>query len=160
MIRLISLGVEMREALGSEESFEAEYGVRPREQLELLRQVVEQTLAFQESIGAAPPWVGYAVVRDDEVVGSCGFKGNPDLQGAVEIAYFTFPSFEHQGLATEMARELVTIARGSGAVRQVLAHTLPEPNASTRILERTGFRFTGEVEDPEDGTVWRWVLEI
>ncbi len=36
------------------------------------------------------------------------------------------------------------------------AHTLPAPNASTRVLAKCGFERTGEVEDPEDGLVWRW----
>jgi RimJ/RimL family protein N-acetyltransferase len=38
----------------------------------------------------------------------------------------------------------------------VIAHTLPEENASNRALRRNGFRLAGEVEDPEDGRVWRW----
>ena len=42
------------------------------------------------------------------------------------------------------------------AVRVVRAHTLPQANASTRVLGKCGFTFTGPVEDPEDGLVWRW----
>jgi RimJ/RimL family protein N-acetyltransferase len=38
----------------------------------------------------------------------------------------------------------------------VCAHTLPQPNDSTRVLARCGFRHAGEVTDPEDGLVWRW----
>jgi len=37
-----------------------------------------------------------------------------------------------------------------------IAHTLPEPNASTRILEKVGLRRDGEARDPEVGVVWRW----
>ncbi len=37
-----------------------------------------------------------------------------------------------------------------------LAHTCPEPNASTRVLTKCGFRRVGEVMDPDDGLVWRW----
>jgi hypothetical protein len=29
-------------------------------------------------------------------------------------------------------------------------------NASTRICKRLGLEFKGEVNDPEDGWVWRW----
>ena len=40
-------------------------------------------------------------------------------------------------------------------VATVVAHTSPEPNASTRILEKIGMTFTGD--DIEDGDpVWRW----
>jgi hypothetical protein len=38
----------------------------------------------------------------------------------------------------------------------VVAHTLPEENASNRALRSGGFEFAGEVSDPEDGLVWRW----
>jgi ribosomal-protein-alanine N-acetyltransferase len=38
----------------------------------------------------------------------------------------------------------------------VRAHTLPNPNASTRVLTKCGFHRVGEVIDPEDGLVWRW----
>ena len=34
----------------------------------------------------------------------------------------------------------------------------PEPNASTRVLLKNGFRHCGMVVDPEDGPVWRWEL--
>jgi len=32
----------------------------------------------------------------------------------------------------------------------------PAANASTRVLEKCGFRHTGTVHDPVDGLVWRW----
>jgi RimJ/RimL family protein N-acetyltransferase len=41
-------------------------------------------------------------------------------------------------------------------VRRAIAHTLPEANASGRVLAKCGLRFVGEVIDPEDGSVWRW----
>jgi RimJ/RimL family protein N-acetyltransferase len=55
-----------------------------------------------------------------------------------------------------MAGALVARAAASGAVRLIYAHTLPEPNASTRILVRHGFTQTGMAEDPDAGPVWRW----
>jgi hypothetical protein len=40
-------------------------------------------------------------------------------------------------------------------VRLVAAHTAPEPNASTRILEKIGLRFV--CQEMEDGVpVWLW----
>jgi len=41
-------------------------------------------------------------------------------------------------------------------VRTIRAHTLPQRNASTRILEKCGFRQTGEIDHPTDGLIWRW----
>ncbi|QDT68212.1 hypothetical protein MalM25_11300 [Planctomycetes bacterium MalM25] len=103
-------------------------------------------------------WGGYFVVQAEtrEVLGTCAFKGEPDESGAVEIAYLTFPEHEGQGYATAIASRLIALATESPAVRRVIAHTLPGKNASTRVLEKAGLAFTGEVVDPEDGAVWRW----
>ena len=90
------------------------------------------------------------------VIGSCGFKGPPDSDGIVEIAYAIAPGYCGRGFATEVARALVAYALDDGCVRTVRAHTLPESNASTRVLAKCGFRRIGEVTDPEDGLVWRW----
>jgi [ribosomal protein S5]-alanine N-acetyltransferase len=108
------------------------------------------------------PWGGYFAVDEDthEVVGSCAFKTPPTAEGSVEIAYFTYPPFEGRGYATEMARRLVEMATQAGTVGSVIAHTLPEPSASTRVLEKAGLAFVGEVIDPEDGRVWRWNRRI
>jgi [ribosomal protein S5]-alanine N-acetyltransferase len=88
-------------------------------------------------------------------VGSCGFKG-PPAEDAVEIAYGVDPDHQGRGYASEAAAALVRFAFTHGQVRVVRAHTLPETNASTRVLTKCGFRYIGEVVDPEDGLVWRW----
>ena len=107
-------------------------------------------------------WEGYFVVDEDtrNVVGSCAFKSAPTEDGTVEIAYFTYPGFEGRGYATAMARKLIELASGSPVVRRVVAHTLPETNASTRVLEKVGMTFAGEVVDLEDGRVWRWEVGV
>lgn len=86
--------------------------------------------------------------------GMCGFKFAPDSSGLVEIAYYTFPALEGRGIASAMVAALLRIA--DGAATGVIAHTLPERNASCAVLTRNGFTFEGEVMDPEDGPVWRW----
>ncbi|MDA1277776.1 MAG: GNAT family N-acetyltransferase [Verrucomicrobia bacterium] len=116
-------------------------------------------LALLHSSTSTDPWThGFSVVhRDSEiVVGSAGFKGPPAADGVVEIAYGVSPEYQGKGYATEAAQALVAYAFSSGRVRVVRAHTRPEPNASTRVLTKSGFRHVGEVIDPEDGLVWRW----
>ena len=95
-----------------------------------------------------------------EVVGSCAFKGKPTEDGTVEIAYFTYPDFEGKGYATSMARKLIELATSYTTVQRVIAHTLPEANASTRVLEKVAMSFVGEVTDPDDGRVWQWQKHI
>ena len=105
---------------------------------------------------------GYFVVDTDtqEMVGSCAFKGPPSEDGTVEIAYFTYPEFEGRGYATSMARKLTALTRDCPAINRVIAHTLPEKNASTRVLEKVAMSFVGEVIDPDDGCVWQWQMQI
>lgn len=67
----------------------------------------------------------------------------------------TFPAFERRGFATAMARALERHAAAAHEVR-LLAHTLPEENASTRVLRKLGWARAGEATDPEAGPVWRW----
>ena len=57
----------------------------------------------------------------------------------------------------EAAGALVNFAYNHPAVRLVRAHTLPVANASTRVLTKCGFQKAGEIIDPNDGPVWRWV---
>ena len=76
----------------------------------------------------------------------------------VEISYGVVPAYQGRGYATEAAKAAVAMALGNKDVRLVRAHTLPTPNASTRVLEKCGFERTGLVDDPEDGPVWRWEL--
>lgn len=106
------------------------------------------------------PWTGYLGFEDDELIGMCSFKDEPTKEGTVEIAYFTFPENEGRGYASAMARGLVTLAEASDGVKHVLAHTLKGENASTSILKKLNFEFKGDVIDPEDGSVWRWVKGV
>lgn len=107
--------------------------------------------------GFARPWVGYLALDDDRIIGTCSFKSAPQ-SGRVEIAYFTFPGFEGKGYATRMAAEMVAIARDADASIMLVAHTLPTENASTIILEKSGFVYQGMVNHPDDGLVWEWIL--
>ena len=102
--------------------------------------------------------LGFAILDrgTDAVVGTCGFKGPPGADGVVEIAYGVTPDQQGKGYATEAAEALVAYAFGGKHVRLVRAHTLAATNASTRVLTKCRFRFAGEVDDPDDGLVWRW----
>ena len=124
----------------------------------LIQVVAKNSAAFQEREGIEPPWGGYLALDPSSriVVGTCGFKGPPGADGAVEIAYFTFPGGEGKGIGTAMARALCRIASALDEVRILRAHTLPERNASARILGRIGFTHVADAVDPEDGPVWRW----
>ena len=118
-------------------------------------------LSLLASATTADPWIlGFNITNREskECIGQCGFKGPPNSDGVVEIAYCVEPKQQGNGFATEAAGALVQFAFQHNTVNLVLAHTLPESNASTRVLTKCGFRNIGQVIDPEDGPVWRWEL--
>ena len=122
-------------------------------------EIATQTARFLAATAPRWPWGSYLAVEGTarRLVGACGFKGNPDAEAAVEIAYFTFPGEEGRGVATGMAAAMVKLAgEATPPPTLVRAHTLPEINASGRVLSKVGFTRIGEVIDPEDGLVWRW----
>ena len=105
------------------------------------------------------PWVhGFSMMqlKTGLMVGQCGFKGPPDRDGMVEIAYGVASDHEGNGYATEAARALLAYALSVDDVKLVRAHTLPASNASKRVLAKCGFRYVGEINDPEDGRVCRF----
>jgi [ribosomal protein S5]-alanine N-acetyltransferase len=121
----------------------------------LLRDVCNANLSLQAVTGAKAPWIAYLAVEEGNYVGTCAFKSNP-VNGQVEIAYFTFPGYENRGIAGWMAAQLVAMATAAGVTPT--ACTLPEENASTKLLTRLGFVRNGTQEDDEVGTVWAWIL--
>jgi RimJ/RimL family protein N-acetyltransferase len=122
----------------------------------VLKENCAATAALFASIGYAPPWVGYVTVADGEPVGGCAFVGAPK-DGAVEIAYYTLKGFEGRGFATQAVARMIEIARQTDASLTLTAKTLPSENASTAILRRNGFEFTGETRDDDIGLAWAWV---
>jgi predicted PurR-regulated permease PerM/RimJ/RimL family protein N-acetyltransferase len=107
------------------------------------------------------PWtLGYALIEKESAtaVGTVSFKGQPNAGGSVELAYGIVPAREGRGLASEALEEACAFAFEDDRVTAIYAHTLPDAEASCRVLEKCGFNRDGEVEHPEDGSVWRWVL--
>lgn len=92
-------------------------------------------------------------------IGSCGFKGPPDANGVVEIAYGIEESYRSQGFATEAVTSLLGYAKSIENVRLIRAHTKSEGVASERVLSKCGFKRKGQVLDPDDGMVNRWEKE-
>jgi RimJ/RimL family protein N-acetyltransferase len=127
---------------------------------EYRKEVSAEWLALLAASADIDPWVhGFSVRRSDSgaVIGSAGFTGPPDANGEVEIAYAIDEEHQGKGYATEAADALVRFAYGHAAVRLVRAHTLREHNASTRVLTKCGFVKAGDIMDPNDGPIWRWV---
>jgi [ribosomal protein S5]-alanine N-acetyltransferase len=135
--------------------FAAQHGVNLHD---VAQSVAQHSLAFMKTfpLETPPEWFGhFAVERESQcMVGVCSLKG-PPVEGVVEMAYYTFPGFEGRGIGTAMAQFVLDRSRVLPDVRAIAAHTAPEHNASTRILEKIGMRFV--CEEMEEGVaIWRW----
>jgi [ribosomal protein S5]-alanine N-acetyltransferase len=105
-------------------------------------------------------WTYLFVHAEDRVlIGQGGYKGKANGAGTVEIGYVIVPSHRRRGLATETAQGLIDNAFAHAHVKRVDAHTLAEPNPSTKVLEKVGMKFAGAVDHPNLGVVWRWSLQ-
>lgn len=102
------------------------------------QQVLSMYKEFYPKIGFNIPWVGYFIIRQDQIVGSCGFIGQP-VDGKVEIAYWTFKEFEGQGIASFACKELISIVHKTNEGLTITAKTAPEHNASSKILKKKRF---------------------
>lgn len=151
----------LRALLLGPEEFETVAGLRVADGIrEQLMSATADFLSRLASAKQADPWqFGFAVIHknDNVLIGMGGFPGPPDAEGVAEIAYGIAPSYQGKGYATEVADALIDFASHDSRVRIICAHTLAETNASTRVLEKCGFKKVAETIDPENNLpIWRW----
>jgi len=107
-------------------------------------------------------WCTYFPIhkKDSTLIGSSCYKDIPTKEGIVEIGYEIAPDYRNKGYATEVVNGLILNAYNDKRVKLVIAHTLREENASTKVLIKCGFEKTEEINDPEDGLIWRWERKL
>ncbi len=98
---------------------------------------------------ASPETEGFGVwvmIEHDSgsVVGDIGFIGPPDEAGSIEVGYSVIPDRRRRGYATEAAGAIVEWALSQPDVRVIVAGCDSDNAPSIRVLERLGFRRTGE----------------
>src|SRR5690606_34713335 len=93
--------------------------------------------------------------KDNLLIGSCGYKGEPDQNGTVEIGYEIKNTYRNRGYGKEVAQLLTQHVLDSGLVTRVIAHTLPFEYQLTSVLIWVGYQMDNEVQDESDGLVWK-----
>ncbi len=105
-------------------------------------------------------WTYFPIHRqDNKIIGSGGYKGKPADDGTVELGYEIASTYRNRGLATEMTQGLIEHAFKDKRVKSILAHTLGQENPSTKVLQKCGFKKMEEINDPDDGLIWKWELK-
>jgi ribosomal-protein-alanine N-acetyltransferase len=113
------------------------------------KDVIEWVLRSLKFLVPGKPWNMYYMVlgAPRTVIGTCGFKGPPDLNGCVEVGYSVVPEFRGSGLATEALKKLISTAFDAGA-SEVAAETYPSLTPSLRVMEKCGMALKGAGADP------------
>ena len=118
---------------GDVESAEADFGAF------VAKKLADASLRSESSVPATHLW-GVAGKAGDELVGRISIRH--ELNDALRvvgghIGYDTVPSFRGRGVATEMLRQALPVARALGLTRVLI--TCDETNAaSIRVIERNG----------------------
>lgn len=105
---------------------------------------LEDAVAFTRVISGAfkaGKELAFAVCRNDEIVACCGVSVDHDK---FELGYWVAATARGDGVATEAARAVAHFSfEKLGAATIEAGHFTDNP-ASGRVLEKTGFRYTGE----------------
>jgi RimJ/RimL family protein N-acetyltransferase len=127
-------------------------GFSPPEVIAMLRGVTE---AVQRTSEAPVAWL---IVADDVVVGMASFtRALPD--GRYEFGYGVAPTHEGRGITTQALALLLETARVDGRSGLTAETSIDNP-ASQRVLEKNGFVRSGARDDPEDGQLTCWSIDL
>ncbi len=110
------------------------------------------------------PWLLRAIVRAEpgqprEVIGYLNFHGGPNEAGQVEIGYTLMPEARGRGYAIEAVRAMFEWATRVHGIRRFRASVAPDNERSINLIDKLGFRHTGEQWDPDDGLELVYELE-
>jgi [ribosomal protein S5]-alanine N-acetyltransferase len=102
---------------------------------------------------AEPALVGWTIwyavqTEPPTLVGTIGFMGPPDADGAIEIGHSMLEQFQRRGFATEAMGALIDWAFSHDEVRIIRARVLASQEQSIRVLEKSGLSFIGEGGQP------------
>lgn len=92
--------------------------------------------------------------NENKIIGSCGFKGLPTIEGKVEVGYMINADYQNNGYMSEALSELINYAFRHERVKTVLAETPKENYSSHKVLLNNKFMQYRET----DKNFW-WKLE-
>jgi RimJ/RimL family protein N-acetyltransferase len=113
---------------------------------------------------ADAPWLLRAILlRTAEGVrqgiGYLNFHAGPDERGMVEVGYTLLPEARGQGYAIEAVRASFDWATSVHGIHRFRASVTPDNERSLNLINKLGFRQTGEQWDAEDGLELVFELE-
>ena len=126
---------------------------------------VRWTIAWLEQNADVREWGFYYILEAPHttgagarLAGAGGYKGPPNVAGAVEIGYAVVADRRRRGYAREAVGGLLDRAFADPRVTHVVAHTLEELAPSIGVLRSTGFDLVGEGNDPDEPDAIRFEI--
>lgn len=101
-------------------------------------------------------WGIYLKNNLDISIGNLSFKG-PSVNGAVEIGYGINNKYQNNGYMTETLIAISNWAIKQENVKVVQAETAIDNIASIRVLEKSGFVYTGK--NGQEGPIYKFLLK-
>ena len=151
----------LRALLDGDEAFHQLTGWTPAAGWLEFPQILPGLLSEMESGNIDEDWPAFFVIDSEAsaLIGMGGFKSAPQIS-QVEIGYGIAAAYRNRGVATRFTEWMCKLAFDSGMVTSVIAHTLVEENASSRVLTKAGFSLIGEIAQEGEDTHWRWQKTI
>jgi RimJ/RimL family protein N-acetyltransferase len=130
----------------------SEPNIAPSEILSMLRGI---TAAIAAGDDRPVAWI---VIESDVVVAMISFTRR-GADGRYEIGYGVAPAHQGHGMMTRALAVLLPLLAAQGHHGLTVGTSVDNP-ASQRVLEKNGFVRTGTRDDPEDGALITWAIEL
>lgn len=93
--------------------------------------------------------------EQNKMIGDLCFKGEPNIDGEIEIGYGTYPKFRKMGYMTEAVSGILKWVKEEPNVLKVIATTENNNVASHHILRKNNF-----IQIGQSGTIINWEIKI
>ncbi|MGY4395140.1 RimJ/RimL family protein N-acetyltransferase [Sphingomonas sp. UYAg733] len=131
---------------------QCEGSIGPAEMTAMLRDVTKGVATTSDHP------VAWMIADGDEVVGMISFT-KQSTDGRYEIGYGIAPTHEGRGVMTRAIAILLPMLRSHGR-SSLTAETSVDNPGSQRVLDKNGFVRTGTRDDPEDGALITWAIDL
>jgi ribosomal-protein-alanine N-acetyltransferase len=117
-----------------------------------LAQTIDDARAWMEKIDTiidtneGISW-GVTLKGDDKLVGGFCYWNWKKEQEEAEIGFSIYPQHQNKGLMQELLQTGLKFGFEYMGLKTIVAHTHPENAASIKVLEKSGFRFKGKLEE-------------
>jgi RimJ/RimL family protein N-acetyltransferase len=85
--------------------------------------------------------------ENNKMIGDVCFKGEPNIDGEIEISYGTHFEFRRKGYMTEAVGEILKWSKKQSNVMKVLASSEKNNVSSQQVLRNNGFSQTSEADN-------------